>query len=197
MLPRTAPVFLITTVVLVLAGCGSGGGGGSTAASQAPGTTTTSTSNAALEAKAKRLIPIARQSQAVASRKQSLRIANAQGELLLIAQRDPAAIAPLVAILKRRDYDAILDLYNFYIQLGRPGSESVLLAALHHEGFTPRSSPMAFAFLASGNKRLVQGTRQWAEQNGLTISGNPGGIAGPRWGQVGAAPPTVGTAPPP
>ena len=195
--PRLAFAAVVVPLLVLLAGCGGGGGGTTATSGQAATTGSAAAANAALEAKARRLIPIARQSQAVSSRKESLRIANAQAELLIIAQKDPHAIAPLVAALKKPDYEEILDLYNFYIQLGRPGSEKVLLAALEHEGFSERSSPMAFAFLASGNRKLVQGTRQWAARNGLRITGNPSGIAGPKWGQVGLAPPTVPTAPPP
>jgi hypothetical protein len=93
------------------AGCGGGGEGTATeAGQQATAGRTTTVDRAALEAKAKRLIPIASQSQAVASKKESLRIANAQSELLLIAQKDPAAIGPLTAALKKQDYDLILDM---------------------------------------------------------------------------------------
>ena len=180
------------------AGCGGGGDGGSgSTAAQATGATTTTGISPALAAKVKRLIPIASQSQAVSSRKESLRIANAQGELLVIAQDHPEAIAPLIAYLRKPDYEKILDLYSFYIQLGQPGSEKVLVAALNHEGFSDRSTPVAFAFLSSGNKKLIAGTRKWAEDNGLTITGNPSGIAGSKWGQVGLAPPNVPTPPPP
>src|SRR5436190_7783178 len=87
----------VPAVMLIGAVATSCGGGGSTgtAASQATAGATTTGPNVDLAAKAKQLIPIASQSQAVASKKESLRIANAQGELLLIAQKDPAAIAPL------------------------------------------------------------------------------------------------------
>lgn len=196
MVSRTA-VLVFALLAPIASGCG-GDGNGKTGkrTAQATVATTTGKPSAALAAKAKRLIPIASQSQAVASSKESIRIANAQGELLVIAQKDPAAIAPLTAALKEPDYDLVTDLYNFFIQLGQPGSEKVLIEALNRQGFSERSSPMAFAFLASGNKKLVAGTRRWADHNGLTITGQPSGV-GPKWGQVGLPVPTGPTAPPP
>jgi hypothetical protein len=184
-------------IAVLLFGCGGSEGGGSTSVSSAGTPSIATTTEAPPAAKVKRLLSLASQSQAVASKQESIRIANAQGQLLLIAQEHPEAIEPLTDALKEPDYDLIADLYNFYIQLGKPGSERVLIEALDRQGFTPTSSPMAFAFLASGNKKLVQGARQWAEENGLTITGNPSGVVGPKWGEVGLAVPTVPTAPPP
>jgi len=152
--------------------------------------------DAALAVKAQRLIPIARQSQYGKSPKESIRIANAQGELLVIAEKYPEAVAPLTAALEKPDYDLITDIYSFYIQLGHPGSEKVLVEALQRQGFTPTASPMALAFYASGNKRLIRGAREWASDHGATITGQPGGI-GPRWGSTGLPTPEIPTAPPP
>jgi hypothetical protein len=191
-------VALIAVVLAAATGCGGGGGEGRTGGAgvtQTAATKTTAAVTPELRAKVRHLISLARQAQGGASRQQSIRVANAQAELLTIAQRNPAAIAPLISALKKPDYELILDLYSFYIQLGRPGSQKALLATLNHEGFTERSSPMAFAFLASGNKVLVAGTRRWAAANGLTITGSPGGL-GPKWGQTGLPAPSVPTAPP-
>lgn len=151
--------------------------------------------DADLIAKARELIGTARQPQMGKTQKEAMRIAEAQGELLMLAEKEPAAIAPLIAALRKPDYELIVDLHSFYIQLGRPGSEKVLLEALNRKGFSEETSPMALAFLASGNERLIRGTRAWARANGLTISGQPSGI-GPKWGSMGAAAPTLPAAPP-
>jgi hypothetical protein len=152
--------------------------------------------DAALVAKARELTPIARQSQFGVSQKESIRIANAQAELLSIAQDHPEAIAPLTAALEKPDYELITDIYSFFIQLGRPGSERVLVEALNRQGFNEESTVIALAYYASGNKRLVAGARAWASEHGASFSGSPGGI-GPRWGSTGLPTPAIPTAPPP
>jgi hypothetical protein len=185
MKPRTAlPVALLVSALL--SACG-GGGSGPDASATGTGTDQAAARSAALAAEAKRLIPIARQSQAVESVKKSLRIANAQSRLLVIGSKDPAAIAPLVAALEKPDYDQIIDIYGFYIQLGKPGTERYLIGALNSRGFSQETTPMALAFLTSGNGRLVRGVHEWARRNGLTITGRPPG-PGPKWGSIGLAP---------
>lgn len=200
--PRSA-LFATALLALAVAGAGCGGGDGgdgedATTAGEAEVTTVEEQvePNAALLAKARKLIAIARESQMGKTPEESIRIADAQAELLTIAETEPAAIAPLVAALKKPDYDLIADLYNFYIQLGRKGSETVLLDALDAQGFGQEGSVMALAFLESGNPKLVRGTREWARENGLTISGQPSGV-GPKWGSMGLAVPQIPVVPPP
>ena len=183
-----------------MAGCGGGDGGGDGSEAEtgaATAGTTTVDRNAALAAKAKRLIPIASQPQFGTSRKESIRIANAQAELLLIAEEDPEAITPLTAALEKPDYELITDIYNFYIQLGKPGSERVLVEALNRQDYDQEGTVIALAYYGSDNKRLVAGARAWAADHGASFTGSPGAI-GPKWGSgSGLSEPEVPTAPGP
>jgi hypothetical protein len=198
---RSVIAALLAAALLAGTAAGCGGDGDGEEESQPSGVEAAAQAaaerDAALETKAQRLIPIASQSQYGSSKKESLRIADAQAELLAIAEKDPEAIAPLIAALEKPDYELITDMYSFFIQLGQPGSERVLVQALDRQGFTPEGSTMALGFYASGNKRLVQGAREWASEHGASFTGSPGG-AGPRWGSGGGlAVPQIPTAPPP
>jgi hypothetical protein len=138
----------------------------------------------ALAEKARRLIRIARQSQEGKSMDEQLRIADAQAQLLEIAKRDLSAVAPLVKALERPDYDLAVDIYSFFIQLGKPGTERILAEALHRVGATDKATPLVFAYIDSGNRRLEAAAREWASRNGFEISGSPSGL-GVRWGSSG------------
>lgn len=187
----------VGVALLVLAGCGDDGEEGTGTTDQVTTTAPTSTGvDPALAAKVKRLIALARQSQFGTSQKQSIRIANAQAELIGIAQEHPEAIAPLIAALEKPDYELIADAYPFYIQLGRPGSERVLVEALNRQAYDDEGTAIALAFYSSGNKRLIAGAREWAASHGASFTGSPGGI-GPKWGSTGLPPPEIPTAPPP
>jgi hypothetical protein len=194
----TAILFAVALLAALVAGCGGDGNGEGDAQPSEVDTAAQAAAerDAALAAKARELIPIARQSQEGKTRKEQLRIAHAQAELLVIAEKDPEAIAPLTAALEKPDYELITDIYSFYIQLGQPGSEGVLVEALNRQAFAPAGSQMALAFFASGDKRLIRGAREWASDHGATITGQPGGI-GPRWGSTGLPTPEIPTAPPP
>lgn len=139
-------------------------------------------------ARARRLIALARTSQEGKSRKEQLRIFQAQNDLLLLAAEDLAAVSPLIVGLKQRDYDLISELHSFYIQLGQPGSEKILIEALNEQGFSHEGSVMALDFLASENKQLTQAARDWAESHGATITGGPSAF-GATWASAGVFPP--------
>ena len=189
----------VAALLVPAGGCGDDGEEGTGPGSTAQVATTTSTSgelDPALAAKVKRLVALARQSQFGTSRKQSIRIAGAQAELIGIAEEHPEAIAPLTAALEKPDYEQIASAYPFYIQLGRPGSERVLVAALNRQEYDDEGTVIALAFYSSGNKRLIAGARAWAADHGASFTGSPGGI-GPKWGSTGLPPPEIPTAPPP
>jgi hypothetical protein len=98
--------------------------------------------------------------------------------LATMANVNPKAAAPLIAALKQRDYDLVADLHDFYIQLGRRGSEPALIAALNAKGDTI----MALAFLNSGNQKLDRAARDWAARRGYTVTTSPGTSIPPSWG---------------
>lgn len=194
---RTTAVLAVAAALpVLLAGCGGGGGDATTQAGTTQAETTTAAVSPELAAKVKHLIDVASQSQVSKTQQEAMRVADAEAELLSIAKSNPVAIAPLTAAIQRPDYQVVADLYNFYIQLGRPGSEKVLIGALDKQEFSETSSPMALAFISSGNKQLIRAAREWAANNGLTISGQPSGI-GPKWGQAGLPTPSIPTAPAP
>ena len=184
---RRAPLALIFVTAL-LAGCG--GDGDDEDATRGAATEGTATEEASggvdetTEQRVKELTALVRQSQVGKSRKESLRIADAQGELLVIAAEDPAAIQPLLVALEKPDYDQIIDMHSFYIQLGKPGTEKVIGEALQRLEPSPTNNTVVFEYLGSGNSKLVAAARKWAADNGYEVSGNPVPIAG-GWGSGG------------
>jgi HEAT repeat protein len=105
--------------------------------------------------------------------------ANTAYALSTIAKLNPGATSTLVAALHRRDYDLIARFSLFFIMLGKPGSEDVLIEALNTRG----GSEMTLFFLNSGNPKLDRAARAWAASHGFTITFAPG-----------ASPSTWGTA---
>jgi len=96
--------------------------------------------------------------------------------------RNPASVASVVAALARRDYATIAMLDVFFVQLGKPGSEDVLIAALNAKGETG----MALDFIMSGNPKLAAAARAWAASHGYVYSGS--GTTG-MWGSARRASP--------
>jgi hypothetical protein len=194
------PVALI--VMAAIAGCGGDDGDGdeTTAAATSTEQAAEAGVDAATAQRVRELIPLARQPQQGKSRKESLRIADAQAELLTIASKDPEAIAPLLAALEKPDYGLIIDMHQFFIQLGKPGSEKVIGEALQRLEPSPQNNTVVFAYLGSGNGKLVRAAEEWAADNGYTISGEPTPQAG-GWGSAGvygpALPPGVQAVPGP
>lgn len=182
---RRLTVLVILGAALI-AGCG--GGGGSTSSVGTPGANTTAGSTTAvddaLRQRVQSLIALARQPQAGKPRQEQLKIANAQAELLTIASQNQAAIQPLLTALEKPDYDLILDLHSFYIQLGKPGSEKAIGDALQPLEPSPTNNPVVFDYLGSGNGKLIAAARRWASSHGYQISGTPTPIAG-GWGSAG------------
>jgi hypothetical protein len=120
------------------------------------------------------LVDLARQSQAGKDRPEQDRIATAAFALTEVVKRDRAAAAPLEEALARGDTAMVVDLHRFYVNLGKPGSEDALIAALGTlSAQDPRSSTMVVAFLDSGNPKLVQAARDWAAKGNLTLTGSP------------------------
>ncbi|MGZ4358986.1 MAG: HEAT repeat domain-containing protein, partial [Gaiellaceae bacterium] len=106
---------------------------------------------------------------------------NADATLAEMWARSPASVAHLVAALQRRDYQLIALLDVFFVQLGEPGSEKVLVDALAANG----NSSMALDFLLSGNEKLGSAARSWAAAHGYVVTGT--GTAG-TWGAARTTP---------
>lgn len=119
------------------------------------------------------------------SREEQLRIADAVDKLAQLAKEDLDVVAPLLRALKRRDYGRITKLQQFYVRLGKPGSEPVLLEALYRAGPTQTGTGLALTYLKSGNRKLVRATRKWASREGFTISGSLIPAVGEKWGCLG------------
>jgi len=69
--------------------------------------------------------------------------------------------------------------YSALLKMGRSGTEEQLVTALMRFGWVE----MAEDYLNSGNPRLEDAARQWASENGYTISKLPAGGPGPSWGE--------------
>jgi hypothetical protein len=124
------------------------------------------------------LLPLARKSYLEVQGVERKQWGSAEFALVRMARLNPRATAGLIAALDGHDYDLIADLHNFYIQLGRAGSEPALIAALDARG----DAVMALDFLNSGNAKLDRGARDWAARNGYTITTAPGQGPPPSWG---------------
>lgn len=126
-----------------------------------------------------RLLPIARQRPgAFVAQSVINRADEARNALVTMISIDRDALKPLLDALKRRDFALVADLMNFYVQLGKPGSEPILIEAQNRHG-----DPLtAIAFLESGNKKLKDAAHSWAARNGYTITGS---FSGPgTWGSA-------------
>src|SRR5436305_1926080 len=106
----------ILMLALGLAACGGTQSGSSTGPTRAEKATTRQAAREkALAAKARSLTRIARTSQVGKPRKEQIKIADAEGELGVIAGRSLNAVRPLVRALKKRNYKLIAELPGFYV----------------------------------------------------------------------------------
>lgn len=122
------------------------------------------------------LIALARKPQEGQSQVEIDRISTAGYMLVRMLNESPPAIEPLLQALDARDLHLIADLIEFYISLGKPGSEGVLIEALNRFG----DDVMALQFYGSGNDTLKKGAEDWARRHGRRFSGEPGGAT---WGR--------------
>lgn len=95
--------------------------------------------------------------------------------LMLIG--DPA-IDPMMAVYAAQDWKAVAVACNYYVALGREGTEPGLITALETYG----DSSMAVTFLNSGNEALYEAAKKWGDAHGYIITGGPGSPQGPGWG---------------
>jgi HEAT repeat protein len=100
--------------------------------------------------------------------------------LLRIATTHPDAVKPLLALLRRGDIRGVADRYAFFIRLGHPGSETMLIRALDVYG----NKTMCLDYLNCGSDKLDAGARRWASAHGYTVTTTSGYYGGPSWGSA-------------
>jgi len=100
--------------------------------------------------------------------------ASAVGEI-----RDDRAADPLIAALRDKDFKIIVAAYYFFIALGEPGTEDILITALNKYGFVT----MAEDFLNCGNSKLEEAGSRWASVHGHRMQTPSLSYRdGPKWG---------------
>lgn len=120
------------------------------------------------------------------SQDEQIGISEAQNVLGQIAAENLRAVKPLLDALRERDYAQIARLPNFYVALGKPGSEPILGDAVADQYVLGGANPgLPFIFLGSGNPKLESEVKAALEGKGYTVTGSSGGI-GPQWGSSGA-----------
>jgi hypothetical protein len=122
---------------------------------------------------------------AVNTMKQKMRNTNqsvrfAAGDVLVeMLKYHPNAIMSLTSAIDKNGVRTIARNYPFYIRLGQPGSEKILLKALR-QNF---STSMCVDYLNCGSKMLEDGATNIARINGYNVTSRIGeGYSGPRWG---------------
>lgn len=88
----------------------------------------------------------------------------------------------LMAALDARDLAVIAGKLQFYISVGRPGSEPILVEAFERFGLANHGTSYVEAFLNSGNEILRNKAYQVAKDRNIRIVGSGGG-KGP-WGSL-------------
>lgn len=116
------------------------------------------------------LIALARKKQEGLAMTEIDRISTAGYMLIRMINENAPAIDPLLQALDSRDLRLVADLAQFYISLGKPGSEGVLVEALNKFG----DDVMVLMFYGSGNDILKKGAEDWARRHGRRISGESG-----------------------
>jgi HEAT repeat protein len=100
---------------------------------------------------------------------------------ILIQSGDERAFEPLLDALQSRDLAVIASLPEFYLPYGSDGDEAMWIQALNSYG----TKSTAEFYLNSGNQRLAQAAKIWADENGYTIeAGTRPGDNFPAWGKA-------------
>ena len=116
--------------------------------------------------------------QKMRNTRQSVRFA--AGDVLVeMLKYHPNAITSLTSAIDENGVRTIARNYPFYIRLGQPGSETILLKALR-QNF---STTMCVDYLNCGSKMLEDGATNIARVNGYNVTTNFNKVhSGPRWG---------------
>ena len=111
------------------------------------------------------------------SANQKVRFAAADA-LVLMARVNPDAVSNLTQAFDNGSLGAIANNYPFYIRLGQPGTENLLLNAL--SAYFNRE--MCLDYLNCGNQAIEGGSKKIAEARGYNIFSKEGTHDGPKWG---------------
>jgi hypothetical protein len=93
---------------------------------------------------------------------------------------DPRGAEILISGLKNRNLEVVQGAYRFFIRMGEPGSEGILIEALNRVSW---NRTMVMDFLSCGNSQLEKTASECAKQRGFPIVSTPDPMA-PKWGQA-------------
>jgi len=79
--------------------------------------------------------------------------------------------------LKEKDLKTVADVYYYFISIGKPDIEAMLIRALHKYG----NKRMAMDFIDCGNMQLKAAAYKWAKSHGYKIEEDIGIVNGPKW----------------
>lgn len=113
--------------------------------------------------------------------RQQARVEEAGMTIDEMARENRGPVPFMVKKLAQDDYGFINEHSVYFIHLGKPGSEKVLIAALNQTGDLVESPVLVF--LESSHRPLVEAARAWASRHGYNITGQPAGFLS--WGDWG------------
>jgi hypothetical protein len=111
------------------------------------------------------------------SNKQSVRFA-AGDVLVKMIEYHPDALSNLTSAIDNEGIKTIANNYIFYIRLGQPGTEKIILKALRYNF----SLTMGLDLLNCGSNIIEEGAAKIGRENGYTVTSSVGSHPGPRWG---------------
>jgi len=111
------------------------------------------------------------------SNTQSVRFA-AGDVLVKMIEYHPNALSSLTSAIDKQGTKTIADNYIFYIRLGQPGTEKIILKALRYNF----SLTMGLDLLNCGSSIIEEGAAKIGRENGYTVNSSVGSHPGPRWG---------------
>ena len=111
------------------------------------------------------------------SNSQSVRFA-AGDVLVKMIEYHPDALSNLTSAIDKQGIKTIANNYIFYIRLGQPGTEKIILKALRYNF----SLTMGLDLLNCGSSIIEDGAAKIARENGYTVTSSVGSHPGPRWG---------------
>lgn len=81
---------------------------------------------------------------------------------------DPRIVEPLVQGMNAKDMAIITGAYVFFIEMGKPGTEPLLIEAFNKHSDT-LTITMAYDFYNCGNSQLAEAAKLWADKNKMRI----------------------------
>jgi len=111
------------------------------------------------------------------SKSQKVRF-SAADVLVRMSKFNPDAVKNLTDVIDSESLGAISKNYPFYIRLGSPGTEELLLSALESNF----NRTMCVDYLNCGNSKIEDGAKFIANINGFNVFVEEGFHSGPKWG---------------